>query len=121
MGDVAAANLFVLDRSEADYEVFNVGTGVSTSVLEFLRLLGEAFGREVRPVMAGAFRLGDIRHFRCDASRLNALGWKAATPLAATLRHYVEWLRQQGEVKDYFAEAEQQMKRLGVIRKVTAQ
>lgn len=118
VGDVAEANLFVFDNPKADYHAFNVGTGVSTSVLDFVRLLAQAFGREVQPTMAGAYRLGDIRHFRCDNSKLGALGFVPKTPLLDTLRRYVEWIREQGKVQDYFAEAEAQMRRLGVIREV---
>ncbi|MEK6709654.1 MAG: hypothetical protein AABZ64_03665, partial [Nitrospinota bacterium] len=68
------------------------------------------------PVLARAYRLGDIRHFRCDSSKLQALGWKPKTPLKETLRRYVEWIGRQGDVRDYFGEAEAQMKRMGVIR-----
>lgn len=115
-GDVAEANLLVMERPEADFQTFNVGTGVSTSVLGFLRLFAEAFGRGVEPVLADAYRLGDIRHFRCDSTKLQALGWKAKTPLKETLRRYVEWIGRQGDVRDYFSEAEAQMKGMGVIR-----
>jgi dTDP-L-rhamnose 4-epimerase len=116
VGDVADANLFALDNPRTDYQAFNVGTGISTSVLEFVRLLAQAFGREVRPKMAKAYRLGDIRHFRCDNSKLRHLGFVPKTSLAETLRRYVAWIREQGEVRDYFSEAETEMRRLGVIR-----
>ncbi len=68
--------------------------------------------------MAGAYRLGDIRDFRCDNSKLRQLGFAPKTPLAETLRQYVAWIRQQGEVRDYFATAEAEMRRLGVIREM---
>jgi dTDP-L-rhamnose 4-epimerase len=120
VGDVADANLFVMDHAEADYGVFNVGTGQVTTVLEFLEALGVALGRPVDPVVAGAFRLGDVRHFRPDVSLLAALGWQATTPLEETLRLYVHWLEEQGDVVDYFADAEASMRRRGVVRSVLA-
>jgi dTDP-L-rhamnose 4-epimerase len=120
VGDVADANLFVVDCSKADYGVFNVGTGQATNVLEFLEALGRALGRPVEPLIAGAFRLGDVRHFRPDVSRLAALGWRATTPLEETLRRYVHWLEEQGSVVDHFAEAEASMRRRGVVRNVLA-
>lgn len=116
VGDVADANLFVFDNHKANYQTFNVGTGISTTVLDFVRFLAQAFDREVQPTMAGAYRLGDIRHFRCDNSKLAGLGFVPKTPLLETLRRYVDWIREQGEVRDYFAEAEAKMRRLGVIR-----
>jgi dTDP-L-rhamnose 4-epimerase len=118
VGDVADANLFVMDCWQADHGVFNVGTGQATTVLEFLGALGRALGRPADPLAPGAFRLGDVRHFRPDVSRLAALGWRATTPLEDTLRRYVHWLEEQGEVVDRFAEAEASMRRRGVVRSV---
>jgi dTDP-L-rhamnose 4-epimerase len=120
VGDVADANLFVMDCPRVDYGVFNVGTGCATTVLEFLEGLGRALGRPVEPLIAGVFRLGDVRHFRPDVSRLAALGWRATTPLEETLRRYVHWLEEQGSVVDYFAEAEASMRKRGVVRSVLA-
>jgi len=120
VGDVADANLFVMDRPEADYGVFNVGTGRATTVFEFLDALGRALGRPVESRAPGAFRLGDVRHFRPDVSRLAALGWRATTPLGETLRRYVEWLGEQGDIVDYFTDAEASMRRRGVVRSVLA-
>ena len=120
VGDVADANILVMERPEADYEIFNVGTGTSVTVLEFLELMGEAFGKPVEPRIAGAYRFGDVRSVRCDNSKLRSLGWEPRTSLSETLKKYVEWIHEQGEVRDYFSEAEAEMKRLGVIRSVAA-
>jgi nucleoside-diphosphate-sugar epimerase len=116
VGDVAEANLFVTENSGADFQVFNVGTGRSASVLQIIEVLTRLLGRDVQPQMADSFRLGDIRHFTPDVARLSELGWTAKTSLEESLRHYVNWLAGQGEVKEYFSEAEAVMKGLGVIR-----
>ena len=120
VGDVAEANLFVMDCPQADYGVFNVGTGRAVTVLEFLDALGRALGWAAAPAVEGAFRLGDVRHFRPDVSRLNALGWRATTPLEETLRRYAGWLEEQGNVVDYFTDAEASMRKRGVVRSVVA-
>jgi len=118
--DVADANLFVMDRPEADSGVFNVGTGKAITVLELVAEIGRQLGRAVEPQVVGQFRLGDIRHFRPDVSRLAALGWRARDTLDVTVRRYIEWFSGQGEVPDRFAEAERSMQRLGVVRSVRA-
>ena len=117
-GDVAEASLFVAERQDADFGVFNVGTGQATTVLEFVDALSRVMGRPVEPVLPGAFRLGDVRHFTPDVARLGRLGWRATTSLEETLRRYVEWLEAQGPVADPFPEAEATMRRLGVLREV---
>ena len=120
VGDVADANLFVAERPETDFGVFNVGTGRATTVLEFVKALSRVMGRRIEPDFSGAFRLGDIRHFTPEVSRLTSLGWRATTPLEDTLRRYAEWLEEQGPVADPFPEAEATMRRLGVLRPVVA-
>jgi len=116
VGDVAQANLFVMENDAANYQVFNVGTGKRTTVLEFLNILSKKFGKSIEPIMNYEFRLGDIRDFCPDVSKLESLGWKATTPLEVTLEKYVEWIYTQGNVKDYFSEAEALMRKMNVIR-----
>jgi dTDP-L-rhamnose 4-epimerase len=118
VGDVAEANLFVMDEPRTDFLVYNVGTGRSSSVMRVLEVLTRLLGKDVEPQVVGAYRLGDIRHFCPDVGRLTALGWQAKTPLEESLRLYVEWLVSQPDVREYFSEAETVMKGLGVIRPV---
>ncbi len=118
VSDVAKANLFVMDHPEADFEVFNVGTGNSVTVLNLVAEIGRQLGQTVEPEVVGEFRLGDIRHFSPDVSKLAALGWRAKDGLDETVRRYVEWFVTQGDVPDRFPEAEAIMRRQGVIRPV---
>jgi len=62
------------------------------------------------------FRPGDARHVVQDVSRLRALGFHARTPVEDGLRSYVAWIRTRSRVRDYFAEAEQLLKRMRVVR-----
>lgn len=50
--DIARANLLAA-RCEATNEVFNVGTGVSTTVRELAEILREALGSDVHPEFSG--------------------------------------------------------------------
>ncbi len=114
--DVARANLLVMERDEADYRVFNVGTGVATSMLEFARLLNETYERDIEPALHGEFRPGDFRHLTTDGRQLRALGWTPRVPLAEGLRRYAVWINGYGTVEEYFSEAERQLKLTQVIR-----
>jgi hypothetical protein len=75
----------------------------------------------LEPQIVGQFRLGDIRHFRPDVSKLASLGWRARDTLDVTVQRFIEWFAGQGAVPDRFAEAEQSMQRLGVVRSVRAE
>jgi dTDP-L-rhamnose 4-epimerase len=114
--DVARANLLVAESPAADYQAFNVGTGVATSVLAFVALLNQAYGREVAPVLRGEFRPGDFRHLVTEAEKLQALGWRAQVDLAEGLRRYANWIQGYGTVEEYFSEAERLLKETHVIR-----
>jgi UDP-glucose 4-epimerase len=80
VGDVVEALLAAATVSAAG--VFNVGTGIETSIVELYRLCAEAAGAEKGPRFAPG-RPGDLRHSVLDASLAGReLDWQANTPLA---------------------------------------
>jgi dTDP-L-rhamnose 4-epimerase len=113
--DVARANLLVAEKDEADFHVYNVGTGQPTTVLEFVRALVRVYGRDVKPELPGEFRPGDFRHLFTDATRLRALGWEPLVPLDEGLRRYAAWIETYGTVEEYFTEAERLLKETRVV------
>jgi UDP-glucose 4-epimerase len=91
VGDVAAALVSAASAPAAG--VFNVGTGISTSVLELHRLCAETAGVEQQPRF-GAERPGDLRHSVVDVSRASReLDWRAETTLATGLARTWEWVQ----------------------------
>ncbi len=113
--DVARANLVVAENSDADYQAFNVGTGVATRVLDFVSTLGKVYSREVVPVLRNQFRPGDSRHLFSDASRLRALGWKPEVSVEEGLRRYAAWIQRFTSVEEYFSEAEKILQSTRVV------
>ena len=47
---------------EADGEIFNVGSGVATTVKEVAESLKNFYNSDVNINISGKFRFGDIRH-----------------------------------------------------------
>jgi dTDP-L-rhamnose 4-epimerase len=115
--DVAKANLLVAEKEEASYKVFNVGTGIATTVLEFINCLAKVYGRKVNPELRGEFRPGDVRHLTTDASHLIALGWKPEVSLEEGLRLYADWIQSYSTIEEYFTEAEKLLKNTNVVMK----
>lgn len=113
--DVARANLVVAEQEAAVFQVFNVGTGVATTVLDFARTLARIYKREMEPERRGEFRPGDFRHLSTDASRLRALGWEAQVPLEAGLHQYADWIQSHTTIEEYFSEAERLLKSTRVV------
>jgi dTDP-L-rhamnose 4-epimerase len=117
--DVARANLRVLECEEADFQVLNVGGGRAVTVLEFARMMLDAFGSTLEPVVRGEFRLGDTRHTVSDISRMRQLGWEPTIPVEQNVREYIAWLQSQPVRKEYLLEAERAMQEAGVIQATT--
>jgi dTDP-L-rhamnose 4-epimerase len=116
VGDVARANLLVLEDERADYQVFNVGGDRKVTVLEYAQLLADQIGVALEPEVPGKFRFGDTRHIFSDIGRLRALGWEPATPLEQIAREYVAWASAQPDLQDHTAAALRVMEQVGTVR-----
>jgi UDP-glucose 4-epimerase len=83
VGDVARAVLIALEK--ADGGVYNVGTGVETSVVELYAAVQRATGVEREPELAPA-RLGELQRSVLDVSLAGReLGWRPELSLAEGL------------------------------------
>lgn len=82
--DLAEAHLRSLDYLETDdreFNVFNVGTGAGSSVLEVISEVAKVTGKLITPVFSER-RAGDPAYLCADVSRIEkTLGWKASRNL----------------------------------------
>ncbi len=116
VGDVARANVLVMEDPRADFGVFNVGGGRAVTVLEFARIMLRSFGSDLEPLVPGEFRMGDTRHTVSDVSRLRSLGWEPAVPVEQNVAKYVAWMKEQSGTSQYLEEAERVMREQGVVQ-----
>jgi UDP-glucose 4-epimerase len=92
VGDVVDA---VLRAAAHAGGVYNVGTGVETSVLDLYDEIGRATGVERAAEHAPA-RLGELQRSVLDpAAAERELGWRAQTSLAAGLRATWAWVQEE--------------------------
>jgi dTDP-L-rhamnose 4-epimerase len=115
VGDVARANLFVMENEKADFQVFNVGTGKATSIAGLARRLSSLYGKSIEPKIPGEFRLGDVRHILLNPAKLEQLGFRPTTSLEKGFSLSAEWMRSQGPVEEYFTKAHAHLKRNRII------
>jgi dTDP-L-rhamnose 4-epimerase len=116
--DVVEANLLALRDRRADGRAFNVGAGRATRILEYAREILRAFGSDLEPVLSGEYRVGDNRHSVSSVDRLHELGWAPRHDLPKIFADYIAWIETQGDLGDYVSEADEAMRRLGVVRSV---
>ncbi|HVT57883.1 MAG TPA: NAD-dependent epimerase/dehydratase family protein [Thermoanaerobaculia bacterium] len=91
VSDVVAANLAAAGRP--GFRVYNVGTGVETSVVGLYRLLGQALAPDLAP-RHGPAQPGEQQRSVIDGSRIRReLGLAAPLPLTAGLARTAAWFR----------------------------
>jgi dTDP-L-rhamnose 4-epimerase len=105
--DIVQGLLLAMDRSEADYQVFNLGTGVPTSIAKVAELLSQSLtGGEIKPQILNQFRAGDIRHCYADVAKArHLLGFEPRISLQEGLDDLLAWVKEQTAV-DRFAQVE---------------
>jgi dTDP-L-rhamnose 4-epimerase len=119
--DNARANLVAMEHEDAGQRVFNVSTGVATTIDELARTLARIYGRpELEPVYRRTYRPSDVRHLVLDPRRLEALGWRAEIRLEEGMAHFARWAQSHGRVPERFRAAERQLLSSGVVRQAEA-
>ena len=115
--DVSRAFLTILDRPEANGEVFNVASGRDRSIKDVAVSLARVMGREdLQPEIAEKARSGDIRHCIADVSKIErALGFQAERDFENSLGELVEWVSQQTPV-DRVGDARLELEKRGLMR-----
>ncbi|RMB57112.1 UDP-glucose 4-epimerase GalE [Dokdonia sinensis] len=94
--DLAKAHVIALERlikqnNKDNYEVFNIGTGTGSSVLEVIRSFESVSGKKLNYKIV-AKRSGDVTAAYADTSKANNdLGWKSQSTLDEALASAWEW------------------------------
>jgi dTDP-L-rhamnose 4-epimerase len=117
VSDVVRANLLAMEKPEADGEVFNVGTGRPTPLIELARGLIRrlAPGRGLEPEVPGSFREGDVRHCFADIGRIRSrLGFEPGVDLELGMDDLAGWAKDQ-TVEDRFAAASEELVARGLL------
>ncbi|HQT76466.1 MAG: nucleoside-diphosphate-sugar epimerase [Rhodospirillales bacterium 20-64-7] len=114
--DVARAFVLALTSPAASGQVFNIGSGKVVTIRETAEAIASAMGRrEVRPVILGKARAGDIRHCFADISLARAtLGYEPKRSFTDSLGELAEWVRQQQTV-DRVTEARRELEARGLV------
>lgn len=97
--DLAKGHLAALDRARPGAQIYNLGTGQGWSVLDVVRAMERASGREV-PYTVTARRSGDIAACWADPTLARqALQWQAGLDLDAACEDAWRW--QSGNPQGY--------------------
>jgi dTDP-L-rhamnose 4-epimerase len=117
--DIARANLLAVETDQLDGLPVNVGSGHGVSIREVAEQISDALGIRIAPEARGEFRPGEMRHLTSGTDRIRAAGYAPQVDLAAGIRHYLDWIRGQADVREYFSEAENLLRSKGIVHRVS--
>ncbi|MFH1402730.1 MAG: SDR family NAD(P)-dependent oxidoreductase [Candidatus Altiarchaeota archaeon] len=112
--DVVNANLLAMGKKRADYEVFNVGSGVPTTIVSVAETIARMVGSDVKPDITSKPRKGDVRHCYADMSKAeDILGLNDRMSFEDGMRELAEWSGGEHAV-DKFDEARRELEEKGL-------
>lgn len=113
--DIVRAFVMALEEEDANYQMFNIGSGQGTTILEIGQTLSKLLGRSGLIQINQEFRKNDIRHCFADFSKAKKLlGWEPKISLEQGLKELIEWGTTQ-KAEDGFSQAQKELKQKGLI------
>jgi dTDP-L-rhamnose 4-epimerase len=117
--DVATANLLVMKNKNADFRVFNVGSGKGYTVRELSLLIAKTLGKKVSVKASGMYRVGDIRHAVSNISQLAHLGWRPKFSEDRSIDEFIQYVNEtKSPSKSKISKMLKDMYKKGAIKRV---
>lgn len=115
--DVVDATILGMEVPEASGHVFNIGTGVATSVLSVAQTLCKMYGVNVPIHVSRDYRIGDIRHNYADISLAkDILGFDPKWSFEKGIAAFADWVKQQEIEHDHYEESINEMRSKGLFK-----
>lgn len=115
--DVVNATIIAIEKELANNKVFNVGTGVATTVKTVVDELIKNYGITVPVNISGNYRVGDIRHNFADISKISAtLGFEPQTNFSEGIIKFVNWVNNQNIISDSYDHSIKEMTLKGLFK-----
>lgn len=114
VSDIVDANILAMEKKEADYQIYNVGTGKPHSIGDVASKLIGIYGNKINSEIPGRARAGDIRHCYADITKISTqLGFLPKVSFDDGMRKMFEWSRGQ-VARDYADKAQGELERRGL-------
>ena len=116
--DIARANLLAAETDKLDGLAVNIGSGHGTPIREIAERLSDVLKIDIAPEINGEFRPGEMRHLTSDTTLARSAGHKPNVDLSEGIARYIDWIRTQSDIRDYFNEASEILKNKGIVHRV---
>jgi dTDP-L-rhamnose 4-epimerase len=109
--DVVDATILGLEKDAANFDAFNVGSGIPTDILTVAKSLCKHYKKVVDIYVSGNYRLGDIRHNYADLKKIQrALSYEPHWTFEKGIEAFCAWVDQQDIQDDNYLQSLSEMK-----------
>ncbi len=96
INDIVRVCEMVLTNEKANYEMFNVGSGIPITINEVARVVLNLNKSNIKPEVTGKFRGFDVRHCYADVTKLKKMvGWEPKIRFTEGMRDVFEWSKNE--------------------------
>ena len=115
--DVVNATILGIESDDANFEVFNVGSGTPTSVSSIAKMLKENYKSNIDIEISGNYRVGDIRHNYADLSKIKSkLGFTPSISIDLGITYFTRWVDNQEISFDNYNKSIAELKEKGLFK-----
>jgi dTDP-L-rhamnose 4-epimerase len=115
--DVVTATVLGIESDRKGQDVYNVGSGVATTVQEVAEKLKALYRSNIDIAVSGNYRIGDIRHNVADLTKIKKeLGFQPAFSFEQGITQFANWVLSQEVSADKYDESISQMKSKGLLK-----
>jgi dTDP-L-rhamnose 4-epimerase len=115
--DIVQANILAMEQSNANYQVFNVGSGSPVTITNISKTLATLYKKSIQPEITEKYRAGDIRHCFADISKISkTLGFKPRIKFEKGMMELVQWGLGQSTT-DKFTHAYEELLKRGLVER----
>jgi len=115
--DVVNITAKAIEIDEPIFDVFNVGSGISTNVLNVAEALSSHLDIKVPIKITGNYRIGDIRHNVADLKKVKKVfGFEPKFFFEEGLAKFVEWVKTEKIQIDSYENSLKELKLKGLLK-----
>jgi dTDP-L-rhamnose 4-epimerase len=113
--DVVQANILAMKDNNANYEIFNVGSGKIITIKSIAEKLSKLYNVDIKPKITNQFRKGDVRHCFADISKIRSkLGYDPKISFEEGMKELITWSSDQ-QAFDKFDQSVEELKKKGLL------
>ena len=116
--DIARVNLLAAETDKLNGLAVNVGSGRGIPIREIAEQISDVLKIDIPPEINGEFRPGEMRHLTSDITIARSAGYKPTVDLGKGISRYIDWIRKQSDIRDYFSEASDILKNKGIVHRL---